>query len=145
MYFRIKDHAQSFSPNSNTRFTPHNECDAFIFRTPYLMALELKSTKASSLSFSMEKNDKQIKACQINGLNNLNAFKNIRAGFLFNFRDLGVTYYLDIINFLGFVRSTTKKSINAKDVVDWGGVLIPQEKKRVHYRYDLSVLWEDKC
>lgn len=144
MYFRIKDHAQSFGHSSATRFTPHNECDAFIYKEPRLIALELKSTKHKSLTFSTERNDKQIKACQIAGLTNLSHFQGITAGFLFNFRDEPVTYFMTIHSFNSFMEQTDKKSININDIKQFGGMVIPQTKKRVHYKYDLSLFWEEK-
>lgn len=143
MYFRIKDHAQGFGPSKTTRFTPHNECDAFIYKYPNLIALELKSTKSPSLSFSLKRNDKQIKACQIIGLKTLSGYYGIKCGFLFNFRTIETTYYVPIDSFMAFCENTTKLSINYHDVKERGGIVIPQFKKRVHYTYDLSCIWRN--
>lgn len=141
-YHRIKDPAQSFGGNSTTRFSLHNEFDAFIYSYPILVAAELKSTQSTSISFSLTENkNTNIKKCQIYSLLNASQF-NIRAGLLLNFRKTEKTYWIDINNFYQFTQDTTKKSVNENDILNYAGVIIPQHKKRVRYTYDLSCLFK---
>lgn len=142
-YHRIKDTSQSFGNSSTyTRFSSHNECDLFLYKKPFLYAIELKSTSGTSFSFSIENNNKMIKEFQILSLRNMSTY-GIIAGFIFNFRKSEHTYWLDIFGFDKFLCSTEKKSINEKDVVLCGGVLIPQVKKRIRYTYDLLSVLEN--
>lgn len=128
--------------SSKTRFSIKNPYDNYIYKFPYFFALELKSTKSKSIAFSTEDNKSQIKKCQIEGLTRASEYKGIIAGFVFNFREQESTYFLDIRNFNIFVKATNKKSINIKDVVEYGAVLIPQKLKVVKYTYDLSVIFD---
>lgn len=143
MYYRLKDPAQGFSGGENTRFSLHNPCDVFLFKCPYLIALELKSVNGTSLSFSLEDNKKVIKKCQIDGLKELVKFQGIFGGFLINFRKTEKTYYISINDFERFVNSTSKKSINEKDILKFNGVIIPQRKKKVRYVYDINFLMNE--
>lgn len=139
-FYRIKDPAQGFSGGTTTRFSLHNECDMFLYKYPVLVALELKSTQNTSLTFSLNSNDKNIKACQIKGLSNFSLYHGIRAGFLFNFRKTENTYFLEIDNFLLFLLNSTKKSINEDDVKKYGGIKIKSKKKRKRFIYELDFL-----
>ena len=141
-YERIKDPAASFGGDSaKTRFSTHNPYDTYAYKYPNFFALELKSTKTKSLSFSTNDNKSQIKKCQIDGLTRASEFKGTIAGFLFNFREQSETYFLNIKDFNVFVDSTDKKSINVSDVSKYGGIIIPQKLKVVKYTYDLSIIF----
>lgn len=142
MYYRIKDPAQGFGGSNTTRFSLHNQCDALLYKRPNLIALELKSTQGTSIPFSFEDNSKSIKKCQIYGLCDFSLYDGISAGFLMNFRKTENTYYLDIDNFLRFMIDTDKKSINEKDVIEYGGLIIPSKKKRTRSSYDIEMLIE---
>ena len=142
LYYRIKDPAQGFSGGGTTRFSLHNPCDIFLFKSPYLIALELKSTKGTSLSFSLEDNNKMIKKCQVEGLKELSKYNNVTAGFLINFRRTENTYYLDISDFISFINKTSKKSINENDVICNNGYLIESKKKRKRFIYNINSLFE---
>ena len=105
--------------------------------------MELKSTKGTSFSFEKEgsgNGNKLIKESQIFGLYEANKFKNVRAGFIFNFRDVHNTYYLDINNFMEFYDSTNKFSINEKDIIEYKGVLVESKLLKVRYRYKVEKL-----
>ena len=105
--------------------------------------MELKSTKGTSFSFEKEgagNGNKLIKLSQIHGLNEVSQFKNAKAGFIFNFRDVHRTYYLDIINFMRFYNNTSKFSINEKDIIEYEGVLIESKLLKVRYRYNVEKL-----
>jgi len=148
-YERVKDPAASFGGGAKTRFSTHNPYDSYAYTFPYFFALELKSTKEKSISFSTDDNKKQIKKCKIEGLSRARSYKGVIAGLVFNFREQELTYFLDIDNFNKFIESTTKKSINIKDVIDFGGILIPQRRKKVKYVYDTNTIFnmigEENC
>lgn len=141
-YFRIKDSAASFS-GGNTSFTRTNPYDCFVLYEGFFLPMELKSTKGTSFSFDKEgagNGNKLIKLSQIHGLNEVSQFKNAKAGFIFNFRDVHRTYYLDIVNFMNFYNNTSKFSINEKDIVEYEGVLIESKLLKVRYRYNVEKL-----
>lgn len=143
MYYRIKDPAQGFGGSSTTRFSLHNQCDALLYKYPRLIALELKSTQSTSIPFSFTDNKKSIKKCQIYGLCDFSLYKGITAGFLMNFRKTEKTYYLDIDGFLRFMIDTSKSSINEKDIIEYGGIIIPSQKKRTRSVYDIGILFNE--
>lgn len=140
-YERIKDPAASFGGSTATRFSTHNPYDSYAYIYPNFYALELKSTKEKSISFSTSDNKSQIKKCQIDGLTRADKYKGVVAGFVFNFREYELTYFLSISQFNIFVKHTTKKSINIKDVSECGGIIIPQKIKVVKYTYDVDVIF----
>lgn len=144
MYFqRIKDNPSNFGNNSNNavRFTLNNPYDCFIFYMGYLFPLELKSTKGTSFSIQKDKKDrsKMIKHHQIEGLLSASKYEGIYAGFVLDFRNekSNNTYWLDIKDFYIFQNNNDKKSINEKDVISYGGILIKKNKKKVNYKYDI--------
>jgi penicillin-binding protein-related factor A (putative recombinase) len=61
----------------------------------------------------------------------------LKCAFLFQFRKTNNTYCFPINKFLKFWATTSKKSINEKDVIDYGGFLIPFTQKKVTHTYDL--------
>lgn len=141
-YFRIKDSAASFS-GGNTSFTRTNPYDCFVLYEGFFLPMELKSTKGTSFSFEKAgagNGNKLIKLSQIHGLNEVSQFKNTKAGFIFNFRDVHRTYYLNIVNFMNFYNNTSKFSINEQDVIEYEGVLIESRLLKVRYRYNVEKL-----
>lgn len=142
---RIKDPAQSFSPSSTTRFSLQNGFDAILYKYPTFIAMELKSTASTSISFASKEEksnkSKSIKYYQISSLEYAARF-NIKAGFLLNFRRTNSTYWIYISDFMSFYNSTNKKSINQDDLLQYNAILVPQTLKRVHYTYDLSFLFQ---
>lgn len=152
-YFRVKDPPQSFNQSSDTglRFSSNNPYDIIVFKNTDLqnrignfIVLELKSKQTDSLSFNTNlevKKNCDIKPHQINGLKEVYD-KGGKAYFLFNFRKNNITYKMCISDFLRFAESTDKVSINLKDVIEFGGILIPQELKKVKYKYQIEKIWE---
>lgn len=136
-YLRLKDPANSFGTNDNLRFTSTNPFDCLIFSPPYLLTLELKST--SQTSFSFKGKTPMIKAHQIKSLTEAAQHEGIIAGLVLNFREpTNRCYFLHIYDFNKFVESTTKSSINEKDIVVSGAVNIEGKLKRVKYKYDIE-------
>jgi penicillin-binding protein-related factor A (putative recombinase) len=137
-FYRIKDSAGAWqnnqdSKNKKTRFTAKNDYDCFMFKSPMFYPVELKSTIGTSFSFG--KKESMIKDHQIEGLTKASKHFNVLAGFIFNFRKVNKTYFLNIINFNRFVEDTTKSSINLNDIINYGGIEIKSELKRTRYRY----------
>lgn len=146
-YYRLRDPASSFGDTSNNglRFSITNDYDCLAYKHPVFYPLELKSDKGTSFSFQTEKGQsgKNIKLSQINGLLKASKVTGIKAGFLFNFSSIAKTYWLNIIDFYRFYQTTTKKSINEADIIEYGGILVQQTLKQVNYSYNISKLFSD--
>jgi recombination protein U len=144
-YYRLRDAASSFGGgNKSLRFSIKNDYDCYMFLSPSFFPLELKSNQGTSFSIQREKEEKgkDIKLHQIEGLTKASQYNNSYAGFLLNFRSVEHTYWLNIKNFNKFNEGTTKKSINENDVIEYGGILIPQTLKKIKYRYDIDKMIE---
>lgn len=141
-YYRLKDPAQSFGQDStSTRFSLTNPFDFFMYKFPHLYSIENKSTVTKALSWTLDKKvkGKNIKANQI--LELYEAYKKgLISGFLFNFRIENKTYFMHIKDFMDFIKKTDKHSINMEDVKQFNGFLVPQELKKVKYKYDINAM-----
>lgn len=137
-YLRIIDPALSFGQGeaSKTRFTPSNPFDCIMYCYPNLFLLELKSTKGTSISF--KGSSPMIKEKQIAELQRGSKFKGIISGFLFNFRTTDNTYFMPIDNFITFINSTDKSSINEKDIITNKAIVVKGELKRTRHKYYLG-------
>lgn len=146
---RLSDSSLSWQHERTSRFTVDNPCDFLVFQKPNLFAIECKSTKYKSMSFSLEPKEKaMIKAHQINSLINFSLIDGIYAGFILNFRNdedisKGVTYWLSIQDFSDFVESSNKSSINRLDVIQHNGIIIEQKLKRTRFTYDIQKMISD--
>ena len=145
---RLKDSATSWQGGA-ARFTPDNPCDFIIFQSPYLFALELKSTIGMSFSIQLSTEDASamIKAHQINSLIKMSQYKNSVCGFIFNVHsektDEEQLWYLSIQNFSKFIAETDKKSINVSDIETYGGIRAEVVRKRVWSTFKVGALIED--
>lgn len=144
-YHRLKDSASSFNGGQMSRFTLKNPYDATIFYKRALFTLELKSTKATSIAFDRGRKDKKsIKFHQIEGLLDASKYDWIISGLVFDFRATEkrehATYYLSINDFMRFYNESSKKSININDIINYGGIEIEKELKRVRTKYNLTKL-----
>lgn len=134
-YLKLPDASIGFDiENSTQRFAPKSPYDNILYRNGRMHALELKSTKSGRVSFRGK--SPMIKQHQIDELIRAASF-GIEAGFILNYRET-LTCYIPINAFCVFAEESEKKSINSKDAEDIG-ILIPQRKLKVHYRYDLTV------
>lgn len=142
LYYRLKDSAQSFGCTSNLRFSLKNPCDCFLYQSPTLLALEMKSVATSSISFERSKDDKGvIHYHQIEGLRKFAKHKDVIAGFLLNFRHKNgteVCYFLHIKDFDFMISDIHKKSFNETDLQGHNPIIIESEIKKVNYRYNVS-------
>lgn len=132
--YRFKDNAASFSGGTNTRFASSNICDYLMFhnKTRTLYLLEMKSTKSTSIPYTMIR-DNQIKELTDASNNEL------VAGFIFNYREKeNATYFMLIDDFNDMKEEISKKSFNISDIEKYGAIKINSEKKRTRYKYDID-------
>jgi len=126
-FLRLND-AGGWSKSSDLRFTPSSLCDYLLFTGGTLYLLELKSHLGKSVPKSALK--------QVGKLSDVKQVGTYPA-FIVNFRDYEETYLIGAV----FVQDelTKRKSLSLETCRELG-IMIPQTKLRVHYRYDLSVL-----
>lgn len=134
--YRLNDSSSSWQGGEAARFTPSNICD-FIIYNGKLWLLELKSHKGKSIPLSC------IRPKQLQGL--LEAYKKgTQAGYVFNFRDVNETYYVDANMLNSYLVSCERKSIP----LTWlqkAGKLIPQTRKKIRFNYDLEFMDSKVC
>jgi penicillin-binding protein-related factor A (putative recombinase) len=143
---RLPDPAQSFGGENQLRFSNKNPYDFLLFWSPYMFALELKSTQGASFSIQSNKTEKgkDVKLHQIEGLNKVSTYDNAYGGFIFNFRNNNNnTYWMSILNFNEYLSQTTKKSINENDIKQYNGILIGNKLKITTYSYYINILLDD--
>ena len=126
-FLRLND-AGGWSKSSDLRFTPSSLCDCILFTSPILYLFELKSHTGRSIPQSALK---QVDA--LAKINNVGTFP----AFVCNFRDYNETY---IIGAVYVQEELLKRKSLSLDTCRELGTMIPQNKLRVHWRYDLSVL-----
>lgn len=132
--YRFRDSAGAWQGGENTRFTPSNICDFLVFNEDSLLLLELKSHKGKSLPLHC------IREKNLAKMIDANRFKKIHSFLVVNFRDVDETYavYASLVS-LYMETNPEKKSIPIAFFRN-NGFMIPQELKKVHYRYDVRSL-----
>jgi penicillin-binding protein-related factor A (putative recombinase) len=134
--YRFKDGTANWgdkNENTLTRFQAQNICDFMIFTGARLFLLELKTTKSLSLSYN------NIRDNQVKEMTKAVGFINITAGFIVNFRTVNKTFFMSIALYNKCVEKLDRKSIPLS-VFENHAVLIQQEQKLVHWRYDIEQL-----
>ncbi|HYE12215.1 MAG TPA: Holliday junction resolvase RecU [Patescibacteria group bacterium] len=139
-FYRLRDGTASFGGSSdNVRFQASNICDCVLFdnrtQNRKLLLLELKSHKGKSIPLSC------IRPNQMIELAKANMCKGVYPGIIFNFRDAAETYFVMIDEIASFTALTERKSIP----INWireKGIHIPQQLKKVRYRYDIETFLE---
>ena len=136
-YYRFRDGTSSWD-GGNARFQAKNICDCMIM-TDTLFLLELKSTKSKSLPFTMIRDNNLDDMIQAQDKES----SNILSYLIVNFRELEQTYYVPCWMVKDFMNESDRKSIPIKwfkemmNNTPYVGVM-PQEKKRVRYRYSMD-------
>lgn len=105
-------------------------CDFILYSYPRLFLLELKSTKEKTFPI------KNIAEHQLENMAKYN--KNfIVSGFIINFRHYEKTYFIrgDVLK--SIIEEFGLKRLNI-DTLEKYGKLIPQERKRTRFRYNLD-------
>ena len=148
LLIRLPDPPHSFEQRSDTRFAVKNPCDYICFDSinRVLYALELKTTKGTSMSVEFEGqkdgSSKMIKRHQVKALTKMSKFEHVVSGLILNFRDEFKseerTYFMFISDFNNMMSEINKKSCNEKDIVQYGGIVIEGVKKRVNYLWDID-------
>jgi penicillin-binding protein-related factor A (putative recombinase) len=143
-YYRIADSDLSFC-GGNSKFTNKSMADCLIFYKRVLFVAELKSTNAKSISIQRKPDGQgMIKLHQIESLIDNNLHQNVEGCLILNFRDddnpFGIerTYIMNISDFSDFLVMEDKSSINEKDILNYNGIQMKQEKKRKYYNYKIS-------
>lgn len=147
--YRLPDSPMTFNVKLQemTRFTLNNPYDYQAYYFPHLYGFELKSTEGTSYSIAKDNSraekHKMIKYHQRMGLLELSQSKGAYAGFIFNFREKEHTYFMDIRDFENWYSSANKGSINEKDIILHGGILIEQTLIRVKYDFNIEKMLKD--
>jgi recombination protein U len=137
-YYRLKDGTASWNRDEaaaqaqEVRFQAKNDFDCLLYAYPRLYCIELKSCMGSFPFKGLRKN-------QVRGLCRADACKGVSGLVIINYRQYGVTVAINIERLCGHINTSTKASINYKEAQAIG-LVIPQEQKRVHWRYDLRAL-----
>lgn len=151
LLIRLNDSPQAFSKSKLTRFTHRTPCDFLLFDGITLYPVELKTTKYRSMSFENVNDDedqnKMIHKHQIIGLTEFSKYKNVKAGFFFNFRDedknIERCYFQGIEDFNSMVNQINKKSFNEIDLLTVGkAIKIQGNKKRTRWNWNLEEFFE---
>jgi recombination protein U len=140
-HYRFKDGTAGFAgaQNENVRFQATNIADFLLFdRRLYLV--ELKSHLGKSFPYSAvmgkydKEKDKWPKEKQLNDLEKASHFDGIVPGYIFNFRDLNLTYFVPVRHVHYFFYHSETKSFPLSFIQQYG-TEIKGEIKKVHYRY----------
>lgn len=110
-----------------------NIADFIIYAFPNLFLMELKSDKGKSIPFS-RLNNRQLKKLETESKK-----RGVKAGFVFNFREVEQTYYIDVHDVIDYINRAERKSFP----LEWckqKGLLIKQTKKISRYRYNITEL-----
>ena len=127
--YRLKDTA-GWQKSEQTRFSSSNLCDMIAFKDSRMLLIELKSCGGTSMPYD---NIKQLESM------NKVSYDGVYPIFILNFRCVDRTYVLKASKLMELRETMGKNSINHLDAA-LHGVLIPQNKKRTRWSYDLSNL-----
>lgn len=150
-YFRVRD--VMLPPDVRMRVKlPQNKYDCLMYYKYHLFPVEMKSTKAKSISFS----ESVIKQHQIDNLKHATQFDGIISGFLFNFREVegNPTYFVDIDSFIEYkniaeneldhtYKSKVNKASISLNICKEIGVPVTSIKKKIKFRYYVNKLLDE--
>ena len=126
---RLKD-AGGWSNAENTRFTISNLCDMIAYKDGKLLLIELKSCGGTSIPYdNIKQLDSMNKVC----------YDGVYPIFILNFRKFEKTYVVKASKLMELRETLGKKSVSYLDA-ELHGVLLPQQKKRVRYKYNTEIL-----
>jgi hypothetical protein len=130
---RLRD-CGGMGPSGSPRYVAANPFDFFIFRDGTLFALELKSTKSTSLSYG------QVKDHQLKGLLDALHCRGVVAGVVVNFRRSDpVTVFLPVDRYIAMREASDRKSFRPDEAVANGMTINVTLKPGRRPRYDLDV------
>ena len=131
-YYRFRDGTSSWDKSSKTRFQAKNICDCMLHDGEYLYLLELKSHKGKSLPLSA------IRQNQVDDLLLAAKHRNIIAGLVVEFSDLGQVYFMPIELVNNWYYHSDRKSIPLQSFQNSPCIEIYGKKKKVNYRYNIE-------
>lgn len=130
-FYRFRDGTSAWGDQGNTRFQQSNMCDCEMFDGQNLYLLELKSHKGKSLPLSA------IRKNQLDELLKASTYKNIVAGFIVNYADVGQTFFIPATNVIDFITDGERKSIPLVWCERFG-IKINGILKKVNYKWDVE-------
>lgn len=136
-YAQDSDTQENDSTQAMLRFSLKSPYDFILCKNGHMYALETKSSGTSSFSF--EGKSCNIKMWQVENLIKAKE-SGATAGLVLNFRKYDETYFVDASDFYKAAHSTHKKSLNISEIRPIG-ILLPEKKLKVHYRYDLDPIF----
>ena len=122
-------------------------CDFMMRYNGTLYFVESKSTIYNYITVEHDDKKGQIAAHQISSLTKFSKSDGVKCFLFLQFKrdtEDQMTYAMEINDFNRCLEMTGKKSINAMDVVQYGGEIIEQEKNRVHYNYKIKNVFLQK-
>lgn len=131
-YYRFRDGTSSWDKSSQTRFQSKNICDCMLHDSQYLYLLELKSTKGKSIPLS------NIRKNQVDDLLAASKHRNVIAGIVVEFSDLGQVYFMPIDLVSKWYFQSDRKSIPLQSFQNEPCIEIYGTKKKVNYRYNIE-------
>lgn len=136
-YLRLHDSATGFShpTDDRVRFSMKSPYDAILCQNGQMICVELKSI--STVSASFVGSSPRIKIRQVKELQKAKKEGGARSYLVINFRKFHETYAIDPDDFLTWVSTCGRKSISIT-TARMLGIHLPEQKKRVRYRYDLT-------
>ena len=140
-FLRLHDSSIGFDiEHSTQRFSLKSPFDTILCYEGQMYAFELKSHRGKIISFHGSR--APIKRIQVVRLTEASAAGAI-AGMILNFRDYEETYFIQADEFLHFMDTCGKKSVNLSDAREMG-IRIPEQKKITHSSYDIKGILELK-
>jgi recombination protein U len=131
---RFKDSGTSFGTNANIRFTSSNPSDFILFDGFTMLYLEAKNHKGKSLPIGC------IRETQYEQMMERSMYKNVVCGFLINFEDLDIAYFLNVKDYDEFLKLNDRKSISI-DYLKEKGIEVFKTRKRTNAEYNISNLF----
>ena len=128
-------------------YAPKMPSDFIMHHDGTLFFVECKSTIYNYITIEHDDKKRQIASHQINSLTKFSQSDGVKCFLFLQFKrdtEDQMTYAIDINDFNRCLEMTGKKSINAMDVVQYGGEIIEQEKNRVHYNYKIKNVFLQK-
>lgn len=130
---RLRD-CGGMGPKGSPRYVAANPFDFFIYRDGTLFALELKSTKGTSLPYS------QVKDHQLKGLLDAMHCRGVVAGVVVNFREpYPVTVFLPVERYIHMRAASDRKSFRPDEALAQGMKINEVHRPGRRPRYDLDV------
>lgn len=131
-FYRFRDGTSSWSKQEGTRFQARNICDCMMYDSQYLYLLELKSHKGKSLPLTA------IRKNQVDDLLEASKHRNVIAGIVVEFSDLGQVYFMPIDLVKNWFYDSDRKSIPLDSFQNKPCIEILGKKLKTNFRYNIE-------